>query len=89
MRSLTLINCQLKIQEKARLKVVASGRRGVHAWITGELLDKLPVHDQLIEIRYNPFISGQFFTRDNQLPVWKARLVVFGTDGRCFISYSM
>ena len=75
----------MKVREQARLKVIASGRRGVHAWISGIPSAVMPIYCQLCEIRYNPFVCGSFVTQRDRLPVWNASFVLFEDSGRCFI----
>ena len=64
-----------------------SGKRAreVHAWVVGEQC-ALPFNTaNLVEVTYNPFRRGDFHTLAGRT-ITKARLVVFGTDGRCYIA---
>jgi hypothetical protein len=80
---LALRDCRMSVSEKARIRTVTTGRRGVHAWISGELLDAVPRQPGLVEISYNPFKAGYFLTRAESMPVHAAPLVIFTAAGKC------
>jgi len=86
--ALALAHCTMRVSEAGRLRCIASGQRGVHAWITGTLVH---VPDELLlveEFGYNPFKAPNFMRRRDTTPVHTAELVIFSSAGRCFVCRS-
>lgn len=69
-----------KISESGRQRVIREGKKNVHAYAVGILLDT-PVApgDRL---SYNPFKAGHF-TRAGE-PVTEAAAVLLGSDGKAY-----
>lgn len=72
----------MRVREGGRQRAIREGQRNVHAWIEGEPCDG--VDAELVEIGYNPFVAGVFTVRPGFVPVYAARLVVLGADGRAW-----
>lgn len=81
--SLTLADCTFVSQEGARLKVIATRQKSVHAWIVGEPVDSVPPGLVGVAISYNPYLSGSFVRREGGAAVSHAAYVHFGSDGHC------
>lgn len=81
---LELKNVTFKVSETTRLRVVASGKKEVHAGVVGEWADiykENPATIELMEpVRYNPKESGQFRKLDGT-PIKSATRVEL-TDGK-------
>lgn len=60
--ALALAGCRLRVLEGARLRVLRTGRREVHAWVEGTLIDAAPPHGAVL-IGYRPDTPG-FRRRD-------------------------
>lgn len=84
------------VNEKARLKVVASRKKNVHAFIVCKDIQMYAAHlpEKVTEVTYSPYVDpnrilgsggvGVFFIDGPDLAVWKAR-TVFGTaESRVF-----
>jgi hypothetical protein len=75
----------MKVSEKMRSTLLATRKRTVHAWITGVIASSsVPEGQPLVEIRYEPFSFGYFFTKDGLQPVISSAIVTFANNGRCF-----
>lgn len=54
-----------KVYEHRRLKVIAEGRKNVHAFACGEIVDADPLAaDAVVPISYNPYKAGYFVRKD-------------------------
>ncbi len=85
---LALARCTMRVSEAGRLRCLDSGRRGVHAWITGTMVH---VPDELLHVEefgYNPFKAPFFVSRRDTTAVYTAEMVVFSSGGRCFVARS-
>ncbi len=59
--SLELTNVVFKVTESTRLRVVATGKKEVHAGVVGEWDDTCKANLAMMEqVRYNPKESGEF-----------------------------
>ena len=55
-----LKNVKFKVSEAGRQRVLQQKRKNVHAWVTGELIEKLPDHGPFDSARYNPYELEKF-----------------------------
>ena len=81
---LCMVDCKMKVSERMRSTLLATRKRTVHAWITGVIVSSAPEGQPLVEIRYEPFSFGYFFTKDGLQPVMSSAMVTFANKGRCF-----
>lgn len=83
---LVLAGCQTKVSEAGRQRVIAEGKKNVHAGVVGRVIDLEDMSVAPIGTRhklsYNPFRSGDF-TVDGQA-VHTAKAVVFDSDGKAW-----
>lgn len=79
--ALALAGCRLRVLESARLRVLRTGRREVHAWITGTLIETAPPLGAVL-IVYRSIEAG-FRRRDTGALITTAAAVWFLEDGRC------
>lgn len=84
--SLTLKDCRFHAGESARLRVLRTGDRDVHAWVVGVLSDG-PRPPSAVRIGYRPSEPG-FRRRDTGEIVTSAAAVAFEADGTCWASLS-
>lgn len=83
--ALALAGCRLRVVEGARLRVLRTGRREVHAWISGDLIDAAPPTEAVL-IGYCPGLPG-FRRRDTGALITIAAAVYFLEDGSCVASF--
>lgn len=77
--SVIMLNCEFKVSEAGRQRVLKEKRKNVHAGVTGCLIGlKMCNIDlkELVEITYNPYIYDSFVVKENGLKVKKASLVI-------------
>jgi hypothetical protein len=55
-----LKNVTFKVSESGRQRVLKEKRKNVHAFVTGELIEKLPDHGKFDSARYNPYELEKF-----------------------------
>ena len=79
--ALALAGCRLRVVETARQRVLRTGRREVHAWISGDLIEAVPPAGAVL-IGYRPEEAG-FRRRDTGAVVTTAPAVFFLEDGSC------
>lgn len=65
-----LEDVSFKVSEAGRQRVLATGQKNVHAFVTGTLVSEVP--PTTIGVRYNPHQSSKFITSDGG-PVQHAR----------------
>lgn len=72
-----LIECQFKVSEKTRQKVVETRRKTVHAGVIGLLTEGCDIkEDNSVEVTYNPYKYKTFVNRqDTEQAVYKAQIV--------------
>ena len=80
--TLVMEGCRFHAGESARLRVLRTGDRDVHAWIVGALSDG-PRPPCAIRVGYRPSEPG-FRRRDTNAIVTSASLVAFEADGSCW-----
>lgn len=82
--SISLRDAEFRVNQSGRDRVLASGRKNVHAGVVGTLAPSTWIHTRRYldtQIRYNPYRFGMF-TTDAFEPVLRATHVHFGIDGR-------
>ncbi|QEE39821.1 MULTISPECIES: hypothetical protein [unclassified Methylobacterium] len=79
---LVLHGCRFHAGESARLRVIRTGDRDVHAWVVGVLSDG-PRPPSAIRVGYRPTEAG-FRRRDTNEIVTSAVVVGFEPDGSCW-----
>jgi hypothetical protein len=55
-----LQNAKFKVSEAGRQRVLKQQKKNVHAFITGELIEKLPQNGTFDSARYNPYELEKF-----------------------------
>lgn len=74
--TVSLKNCQLKVSESGRKRVLLEKRKNVHAGIVGYLVSKVRLRNKK-EVTYNPYKYKSFVDVLKKLPVNEA--------GSCFM----
>ncbi len=87
-----LSNCNFKVSEAGRQRVLRDKRKNVHAGVEGEFLGTSymlagePMYDlenDFIELTYNPYLYDSFVVKATEVPIKSAKLVVL-KDKRVF-----
>ena len=60
--NIRLENAKFVVSEKTRQRVLKEGKKYVHAFVVGELVDTWNLTESFEEVRYNPHIFDAFFT---------------------------
>ena len=90
-RQVRLREVTFTVRERGRQKMLREGKRTVHAWINGLLVDF--THDDECRdlqtlvgrrVGYNPHRAGSFMDRDDDTPVTRASLVQLDETGVCY-----
>lgn len=77
----TLENCELKVSQAGRKRVIAERRKNVHAGVVGEWHDaELPIFPGRM-VTYNPYKYETFVDRETLQPVKKASRVNMAAYG--------
>ena len=80
-KDINLVNCNFRVAESTRLKIVDKGHRAVCAFVRGTLsLSDIDVVGD--KVHFNPFTDKQFHT--NGKDITKASSVSFKDNG-CFV----
>ena len=64
--NIRLKDAKFVVSEKSRQRVIKEGKKYVHAFVVGELVDEWILKESFETVRYNPYISGSFFTDPSQ-----------------------
>tara|TARA_A100001391_G_scaffold36357_1_gene19912 strand:+ start:834 stop:1232 length:399 start_codon:yes stop_codon:yes gene_type:complete len=60
--NIRLEDAQFVVSEKTRQRVISEGKKYVHAFVVGELVDTWKLTESYETVRYNPYMFGSFFT---------------------------
>lgn len=60
--NIRLEDAQFVVSEKTRQRVISEGKKYVHAFVVGELVDTWKLTESYETVRYNPHMFGSFFT---------------------------
>ena len=82
---ITLRDCELKVSESGRQKVLLEKRKNVHAGVVGYIDAKVNKTGSL-EITYNPYKYNSFVAKTNKKPVLTAEYVTLTEDMKVFIN---
>jgi len=75
------LNARFVVSKAGRERVLAEGRKNVHAVIRGDIrLGAFDGYAKLERVRYNPYVSASFVT-DNGAKVTSHEVVMGGPDG--------
>ncbi len=73
---LILTNCEFRVQEKGRQRVIKEQRKNVHAYIKGDVISgNIGWDGNYDEISYNPYKTASFMVRGE--PIYTAKVVLF------------
>lgn len=80
---------KLVVQPAGRARVLATGRKNVHAFIRASSIiisDYSVWDDQAVRLKYNPYKFSSFVLeeRDSYRPIDKSKIVYMHSDGRCY-----
>ena len=90
---LVLTNCEFRVSQSGRLRVLANKRKNVHASIKGTIVAWEPVGATLpplerpseaVGVTYNPYKNEQFVTVDGDVPVLRASRVWLDEDMKVY-----
>jgi hypothetical protein len=62
-----LQNVKFKVSEAGRQRVIKNKRKNVHAYVCGELMDRLPDYGRFDSARYNPYELEKFQCRNKYI----------------------
>jgi hypothetical protein len=83
--AVALADCRFRVSEAGRLRALRTGRREVHAHVTGTLVDALPPAGA-VRVGYRIEEPG-FRLRDTGEIIHVARFVYFLEDGSCVAQF--
>lgn len=74
MKSIDLKNCEFKVSRAGRERVIAEGRKNVHAYIIGDLIEgeETKGYEFGNMVTYNPYKYTSFVEKATELPIHKA-----------------
>lgn len=73
---LNLTDCEFRVNEKSRQKVLSKRQKNVHAGVSG-YISKKDNQSNMVEISYNPYKFGNFFEKQSEKPIFKCKSVQF------------
>jgi len=88
MDSVTLHDCTFHVGRAGRLRVLAKGRKNVHAWVSGTYDSKSQPErfrktKPWVRVRYDPYLYGTFVDEIGN-PILSASRVVLLSGGQVF-----
>lgn len=78
--SIDLINVRFKVSEAGRQRVIREKQKNVHAGVVGYIAD-VSLLCQSSKVTYNPYKFDTFIRRDNELPVYEAKIAHLDASG--------
>jgi hypothetical protein len=82
-----LRNCNFRVSEASRQRVLRDKMKNVHAWITGYGVDIDSLEYDPKELKpayYNPYLVDSFVNFDTKESISFSKLVIFDEDFRLF-----
>lgn len=71
------------VRETGRQRVLAEGRKNVHAFLVGEAVEEIePTGGEPVRIRYNPYEMSAFHTEDGREVLFSDYVTCRNVDGR-------
>lgn len=83
---LVLAGVTFKVRESGRRRVLAEGRKNVHAFVRGTPAVWSEVPPDAKRVRYNPNLQGSFFLADTGEPVHQALRAWLTESGQVFVA---
>lgn len=90
LQELSLIDCEFKVSEAGRQRVIREKRKHVHAGVVGCLVSRgaCEYYRRIgKEVFYNPYKTETFRTRVGDRPVHRAGVVVLFSDRRVYATH--
>ena len=88
-RQATLKDVSYVVQPAGRARVLREGKKNVHAFARGEIIDRIPLFNYRGNVaKYNPYKAATFVDKDDE-PLYKsdiAYLALHSDTGKPFIS---
>jgi len=88
-RQATLKDVSYVVQPAGRARVLREGKKNVHAFARGEIIDRIPLFNYRGNVaKYNPYKAATFVDKDDD-PLYKsdiAYLALHSDTGKPFIS---
>jgi hypothetical protein len=82
-QTVVLRDCQFKVSEPGRLRVIKNQRKNVHAGVLCTRSHSIPVGLDKIAVTYRPKEHHTFVTKEIGQPIYEARYVLLSSEG-CF-----
>ena len=82
MDELFLTDCEFRVSESGRQRVIRERKKYVHAGVRGFLMESNFVFDESCQVRYNPYLNETFVVGDT--PVQTSQYAFFRKDGKVF-----
>lgn len=89
-KALIMLDCEIHVGEKGRLRVLRDRRKNVHAWIRSKQfkeIGKLTDFAEYEELYYDPYFTQHFFSLRTGEIVHRADEIILANN-RCYISTS-
>lgn len=81
--SLYLVNCDFKVSEAGRQRVLRERKKYVHAGVVGSLTTDCFTIDNWTPVKYNPYTCSSFIDGESN-PVYNADAVYFTATGKVY-----
>lgn len=94
--SLALYDCEFKVSEAGRQRVLREKRKHVHAGVVGNLLyDNIPpmyhppgpITENKWQVRYNPYEVNSFQLKDTGSPIQQSDAAYFFPDRSVYVAF--
>jgi hypothetical protein len=81
--SIDLINVVFRVSEAGRQRVLREKRKNVHAGVVGYIADVSLLCQlcQSSKVTYNPYKFDSFINKDNELPIYEAKIAHIDASG--------
>lgn len=76
---ITLKNCEFKVSEKSRQRVIKEKCKNIHAGVVGYITDET-ISEFNSNITYNPYKYSSFVNKENLEPVFNSKFAVLNED---------
>jgi len=78
-----LFNCEFKVSQKGRERVIREKKKYVHAGVVGSLYNEDANGSDFVQVRYNPYVNQSFVDNDGK-EINKADMVALLNTGKVY-----
>lgn len=81
-----LVDVSLVVSNAGRERVLREKAKNVHAYAIGDVDDSKSLHENSVEVTYNPYRANYFYEKSSERPRHSAAFAILSSDGKLLLS---